>query len=85
MACEQPAEFQRSEVDMPDALVNVLEADIFADAGNGDVAPLTGVGGMVTRRRGNRPACCQSEVGDSARRAGQAPEAGRYVQYYSLR
>ena len=32
-SCQQPAEFERADGDMPDAIVNVLEADIFASAG----------------------------------------------------
>jgi hypothetical protein len=30
---EEPAEFEGAEGDMPDAIVNLLEADIFANAG----------------------------------------------------
>lgn len=37
---EPPSELERSEVDMPDAPVNCLEADIFACAGVCNVAPL---------------------------------------------
>jgi hypothetical protein len=37
---EEPAEFERAEVDIPDAIVDLLEADIFANAGVRDVDPL---------------------------------------------
>jgi hypothetical protein len=30
---EQPAKFERAEVDIPDAIVDFFEADIFANAG----------------------------------------------------
>jgi hypothetical protein len=30
---EQPAEFERTEVDIPDAIVDFREADLFANAG----------------------------------------------------
>jgi hypothetical protein len=33
VAFEQPAECERAEGDIPDAIVDVLEADIFANAG----------------------------------------------------
>ena len=39
-SCEQPAECERSEGDMPDAIVDVLEADIFANADACNVDPL---------------------------------------------
>src|SRR5919108_2943574 len=40
-AMSQLPEFEGSEGDIPDAIVDVLEAGIFADAGDGDVDPLT--------------------------------------------
>jgi hypothetical protein len=40
VAFEQPTEFQRSAVDMPDARIDCLEADVFPGTGGGDVDPL---------------------------------------------
>jgi hypothetical protein len=40
VAFERPAKWERAEGDMPDASVDVLEADIFAKASMGDVDPL---------------------------------------------
>jgi hypothetical protein len=41
MAFEQSPEFEWSEVDIPDAIVDVLEAAICSDAGDSNVDPLT--------------------------------------------
>jgi hypothetical protein len=41
MACEQSPECEWSEVDIPNAIVDGLEADIFSDTGHRDVDPLT--------------------------------------------
>ena len=38
---EQPAEFEWAEGDIPDAIIDFLETDIFPGAGGGDVDPLT--------------------------------------------
>jgi hypothetical protein len=40
VSCEQPAECERAAGDMPDAIGDVLEADIFSDADVGDVDPV---------------------------------------------
>jgi hypothetical protein len=37
---EEPAEFEGSKGDIPDAIVDLLEADVFANADVGDVDPL---------------------------------------------
>src|SRR2546428_11454348 len=39
MALAQTAEAQRPKVDVPDPVVDLLEADVFADADRGDVDP----------------------------------------------
>src|SRR5256886_10265708 len=39
MALTQTAEAQRPKVDVPDPVVDLLEADVFADADRGDVDP----------------------------------------------
>ena len=36
---KQAPELERSEVDVPDAVVDLLEPDVFADADGGDVDP----------------------------------------------
>jgi hypothetical protein len=33
VSCEQPAKCERAEVDIPDAIVDFFEADLFANAG----------------------------------------------------
>jgi hypothetical protein len=40
MSFEQPTELEWAEIDMPDAIVDVLEADIFPGTGDGDVDPV---------------------------------------------
>src|SRR5215218_4750422 len=40
MSFEQPTEFEWAEIDIPDAIVDFLEADIFPGTGDGDVDPL---------------------------------------------
>jgi hypothetical protein len=37
---EQTAEFWRSEIDIPDAVVDLFKADVLANAGRRDVDPL---------------------------------------------
>lgn len=40
VAFKQAAELERSEVDVPDAVIDFLQADVFADADGGNVDPL---------------------------------------------
>jgi len=37
---EQASELERAEIDVPDAIIDFLEADVFPGTGNGDVDPL---------------------------------------------
>ena len=37
----EPSQAQCAEVDVPDSVIDLLQADVLANAGNGDVDPLT--------------------------------------------
>jgi hypothetical protein len=39
LSFQQAPEFEGAEVDVPDAVLDLLEADVFADAGGGDIDP----------------------------------------------
>jgi len=41
MPLAQPAEPQQAEIDVPDPIRNLLQADVFPDADGGDVHPPT--------------------------------------------